>query len=366
MIILEKSFWFLLRPLILLSKRFVFVRDNSIIVIVLQKIGDTVFTLPALKFLYGKFGKKLKIITFSQNAPILKRVFPSELILFENSDFVFNNRIPVKSVFNILRNIKPETVYDLTAEFRSAIVTAYLRPNNSIGFNRELFRGVYSRFYEKNINLHSIDMYLSVAAESETVDPSLKLMDIKSELHGKILIVADAGWEAKQWGYSKFFELQRLLSVKYDICYITLPGKLDEDFRHEFIKEKLNFKEIGEVELLIREIESAALFIGNDSGPYNIARWLGVPTLTIFGPTNPAFIAPSEDFHRVMQKKIACTPSEKERYCFTFAGRIGCPSFECMHLLSVHEVYEETMKFAEYIKNKYAVRISPSSRRLSE
>jgi ADP-heptose:LPS heptosyltransferase len=39
---------------------------------------------------------------------------------------------------------------------------------------------------------------------------------------------------------------------------------------------------------LLGELLSARAFVGNDSGPGHLAAILGVPTLTLFGPTDPA------------------------------------------------------------------------------
>lgn len=43
---------------------------------------------------------------------------------------------------------------------------------------------------------------------------------------------------------------------------------------------------------LLGELESASLFVGNDSGPGHLAAITGVPTLSLFGPTLPAVWQP--------------------------------------------------------------------------
>jgi ADP-heptose:LPS heptosyltransferase len=39
---------------------------------------------------------------------------------------------------------------------------------------------------------------------------------------------------------------------------------------------------------LLDELYKAAIFIGNDSGPAHLAGIIGLPTIALFGPTNPA------------------------------------------------------------------------------
>ncbi len=43
---------------------------------------------------------------------------------------------------------------------------------------------------------------------------------------------------------------------------------------------------------LIGLTAAADLFVGNDSGPAHVAAAVGTPTLTLFGPTNPAIWRP--------------------------------------------------------------------------
>jgi len=50
------------------------------------------------------------------------------------------------------------------------------------------------------------------------------------------------------------------------------------------------------------------LFIGNDSGPLHIAAAVGTPTVSVFGPTDPALLAPRGKWHRVVHKSLACSP----------------------------------------------------------
>ncbi len=44
--------------------------------------------------------------------------------------------------------------------------------------------------------------------------------------------------------------------------------------------------------VLAGALAEAAIFVGNDSGPAHLAAALGIPTLVLFGPTDPAHFAP--------------------------------------------------------------------------
>ena len=92
------------------------------------------------------------------------------------------------------------------------------------------------------------------------------------------------------------------------------------------------------------------LIISNDSGPLYLANLLGKPTFTIYGPTNPEYSIPFGKNHDYIQKKIECSPEKNKQYCFTNAGRKGCPSFECMNKLTIDEVLKKLNEFLSRIE----------------
>jgi heptosyltransferase-2 len=80
------------------------------------------------------------------------------------------------------------------------------------------------------------------------------------------------------------------------------------------------------------------LFISNDSGLMHTAAALGVPTVAIFGSTNPATTSPPGRDHMVICKHVACSPCLKT----------DCPTdFRCMDLIGVDEVYNAAVSMLE-------------------
>jgi heptosyltransferase-3 len=59
---------------------------------------------------------------------------------------------------------------------------------------------------------------------------------------------------------------------------------------------------------LITVLESAAIYIGNDSGVSHLAAFLGVPTLVIFGPSDPVRWRPFGDHVRIVKAASPCSP----------------------------------------------------------
>ena len=128
-------------------------------------------------------------------------------------------------------------------------------------------------------------------------------------------------------------------------------NKLSVDIINELKLKHLELVETDSVDELIDSIRSCSLFIGNDSGPIHIASLLGKTTFTIYGPTLPSIHIPLGKLHNYINLKLKCTPLGTEKMCFTDGGRDGCPSFDCMHNLTVEEVKEKLFSFIDKFNN---------------
>jgi heptosyltransferase-2 len=106
---------------------------------------------------------------------------------------------------------------------------------------------------------------------------------------------------------------------------------VEQHTRHPLINlaGKTNLKEA------IAVISRCTLFISNDSGLMHIAGALNIPTIAIFGSTNPVTTSPVGDRSVVIYKGASCSPCLKET----------CPTdFRCMDMISVEEVCETARK----------------------
>ena len=84
-------------------------------------------------------------------------------------------------------------------------------------------------------------------------------------------------------------------------------------------------------------MEGGRLFIGNDSGISHLAAALGLPTLAIFGPTDPEVWSPRGEKVWVVRKEIPCSPCSGERL-------FQCKHFECLRTIGVEDVLERLRK----------------------
>ena len=83
---------------------------------------------------------------------------------------------------------------------------------------------------------------------------------------------------------------------------------------------------------LVEELQSCHLVATNDTGTMHLAAALGVPTVAIFGSTEPDFTAPIGKVHRVIRHKVDCSP------CFLRE----CPiDYRCMLRIEPDELVRE-------------------------
>jgi len=59
-------------------------------------------------------------------------------------------------------------------------------------------------------------------------------------------------------------------------------------------------------------IGTLRLLVGCDSGPKHLAVIQGVPTVTLFGPTDPHIWDPMTERHRVLYDPVECSPCRKQ------------------------------------------------------
>ena len=125
---------------------------------------------------------------------------------------------------------------------------------------------------------------------------ALMEMGIDAEARRPIAIHPGSGSESKNWPAAQFGRLIQFLGEKYDHPLLLLKGYADE----RTFRELAPLVDASKVTALDNEpllfistvLELSCCFIGNDSGLGQLAAAVGLPTVSIFGPTNSRIWAP--------------------------------------------------------------------------
>jgi heptosyltransferase-2 len=136
---------------------------------------------------------------------------------------------------------------------------------------------------------------------------------------------------AKHWGDDRYcLVAERLRADGYGVVLLTSPG---EHAQAESIASQCDVPMIGQngdVLELAAAISHCSVVVTNDSGPLHLAAALAVPSVSIFGPTDPArTVIPGAS--RVLRKPFACSPC--------YARECPLQHHRCMSDISVDEVY---------------------------
>jgi ADP-heptose:LPS heptosyltransferase len=277
----------------------------------------------------------------------------NKLVVIDPKEFFLGNRLSKNNGRKLIKQIEPNTVIDLSGNMASASLIFTSGAVKIIGLRSEHSLPLIYELYDMSTKIrrepHLMDMYLDVVELIKPIsrDHTHYEFPIKSTDSNIALIHPNAGWKAKEWGIDNFLELGKKLKSHFDVRFIS------ENCFHPLIEEKLKNEGFGiiitkNLNDLILHINDAFILISNDTGPVHVAAFLGIPTFTIFGPTNPDFCKPIGSRHFAFQKKIECSPVY-ENYCNKYGGYY-CEHNKCMTSISNEDVYHSILNFIDCIR----------------
>jgi len=145
----------------------------------------------------------------------------------------------------------------------------------------------------------------------------------------------------KRWGDERFAELTKLLAKEVDLNLLVIPSK--EDLSQEKLFREGGGNIFWTGSLSLRELKALIsrcdLLVCNDSGVMHVAVGLGVPVVTVFGPTHPCLgFYPLGNRDVLLSSYEDCSPCSLhgEKECFR-------DKKYCMENVSVSEVFEATL-----------------------
>jgi heptosyltransferase II len=147
----------------------------------------------------------------------------------------------------------------------------------------------------------------------------------------------------KKWPEASFAALIENLSEELkNASFLLFGGPEEQEIRKAVLSAVRTSARVLSVDSFsVRQ--SAALmkrcniFISNDSGPMHMAAAARIPTVAIFGPTNPVWVSPWDVPHIVARACESCKP------CFRYSPvPMSCTTdrdFACLREITVEQVY---------------------------
>ncbi len=149
------------------------------------------------------------------------------------------------------------------------------------------------------------------------------------------------GSRAKIWSAARFGEVMGKLAASAGARVVILGGASESahahDVRAALLEPPLMLQGKTSLGELIGVLSELSLFLSNDSGPMHLAAALGVPTLAVFGPTDPSETGPLGPRAKFVREPVECSPCLYR----------DCPiDHRCMERVGASRVYEEALGLA--------------------
>jgi ADP-heptose:LPS heptosyltransferase len=220
-------------------------------------IGDAVVSLPAVEHL-----QPAEIWCPAQDIPVFEHLAPA-------------------------RSLVAEGLYALTLSPRplarlasfDEIVSWYAAAREDF---RQQVRHLPFRFFSalppSQTELHAADFYLQQVGAAPGAVPRLP---VSRRGDGFAVIHPFSGSPKKNWPLASFQAVAAELACSLPVHWCAGP--------EEPLQDAVRFPSLSE---LIPWLATAAVYIGNDSGISHLSAACGVPTIALFGPTDPRVWAP--------------------------------------------------------------------------
>ncbi|MFP4085571.1 MAG: lipopolysaccharide heptosyltransferase II [Desulfobacteraceae bacterium] len=322
-------------------------------------IGDAVMTLPALEAVRENFPESnITVLAKPWVAPIFEGHPAINRVMVYKKE-----KGPLRGTASALRmagRIRSHR-FDLAILFQNAFEAALLVFLGGIQFRLGYERDGRGPLLTHGIppigtvlGVHQVEYYLgllrSMGWEAESKDPVLYISDtckkkVPNLLRGKgistdafLLGLAPGAvfGKAKRWAPERFAAIGDRAAERWGAKVLIFGSQKEKNICREVMNRMTHMpvKLCGETSLsdAMALIGECGFFLSNDSGLMHVAAALGVPTVGIFGSTDPVATGPCGTQSAVVRHELPCAPCLKPE----------CDrNYECMQAITVTKVWEE-------------------------
>lgn len=321
---------------------------RSIAVIRIERLGDTVVSLPAIAALGRVFPQaKITVLAMPPVCNLLKNVPGISVISYEG---FWKAAVTLrKGRFSLV--VDPRMDYSLKPVLLAYLSGAPLRAGFAIEQRERFFNLSVAPSKEvKPMRSHMLDLARQIAkaaGNEDTVpdrDPGIGVDPEEKQAASRLLESSGAGpgqrliglhpggfFPSQMWMKESFAELGRRLACRFQAKIIVIGSAKEKGLAGEIVgaigKEAIAV--IGlPLERLAAVISLMDVLVCNNSGPLHLAAALGVPTVSTMGPTDAVLWQPAGEKAAVICKDLPCISCGKGR----------CESHACMRSISVDEM----------------------------
>jgi ADP-heptose:LPS heptosyltransferase len=188
----------------------------------------------------------------------------------------------------------------------------------------------------KELNVQPLTPYPSLFITSEEKAAALSRVAALGAASPRIAFHPGGFYSSQRWSPECFAEVIWLLTGSDGAACVVVGGSSEEEEVRRICAATPDALAAapGTVRELMATLAVCDLFIGNNSGPLHIAAALGLPTVSVMGPTSLDRFAPRGPADRIIRRNLPCSP----------CGRGRCWHHTCLRSIDPQEVHEEAVR----------------------
>ena len=318
-----------------------------ILVIRLKALGDIALSLPIVRALRGSFPRaRIIYLCRREYAEVLEgEASVDQVIILPEG--LWRQLMMIRS----LRRMKIDMTLDLLGSPRTANVTfltgSRIRIGMDVGRQTCCYTHLLPRVIIENgkrIKRYTFDSNLEIvrllnltgqdvegegskiragkdryaigfpAADAERDWADRYVMSLGLEGRRLVGVVPVATYQSKSWPREHFIMLMKRMHDELNLVPVVLWGPGDDLAARSVADEVPGAvlappTSIARLGALISRLD---MLVTPDSGPKHLAVIQGIPTVTLFGPTDPEIWDPMNDIHRALHCGMSCSPCRKK------------------------------------------------------
>ena len=338
---------------------------KNILIIQTAFLGDVILTTPLIINTKKRFPEsRVTVLTTPQGSQILEGIDEIDEIIAYDKKGEDRGLIPFFSLLKRLREAHFDLCISPHRSFRTSTLIIGAAILDSVGFSDASLSLVYKRRIFRNKSLHEVERCLSLleplgikgegigkkphlAITKSTKKSCEKLFSEAGIKQGDSLVAIAPGsvWGTKKWPAENYAALADSLMDNKNVKVVILGAPEDREDGAKIARlckdELIDLTGKTSLKELVAAIDRCRLLIGNDSAPGHIATARGIPVVSIFGPTVPAFgYTPYGEKVTIVEKDMPCRPCHHH-------GPAECPEkhFRCMTEITADEVLKAAEQF---------------------
>jgi heptosyltransferase-1 len=326
----------------------------KILLVKTSSLGDVIHTLPALtdamQSLSGvQFDWVLeeRFTQLPECHPVVKKVIPMAWRRWRKTLWKVSTW---KEIFSLSRALKSDGPYDMILDAQGLLksaMTARLARGPRGGYDRRSVReSIASWFYQVKASVpkgqHAIDRnrqlfskVLGYALPTTVADYGLDRSHFQKEKNKTptLLFFHSTTWDSKHWPES-YWQTLATLCCKQNIGVKLAWGNAEECARAKRIQAEEKAAEILpdlDLQGLITEIANASAIVGVDTGLSHLTAALGVPSVTLYGPTDAKLTGTQGGVQiNLSPEGFACAPCLNRECQYKGASSVSPACFSSM------------------------------------